>query len=322
MSQPLPTREDVISAAERIEPYLDPTPLVESRALGALLKVETVQPTGSFKVRGAFSALTAAEEGARVVTASAGNHGLGVAYAAETLDVQATVVCATTASPVKLAMLRGLPVDLVVEGQLYDDAERVALELAQGDARYVSAYNDALVIAGQATVAVELLEELSGPLTILVPAGGGGLLSGVSLWASERPEVRVIGVETDASPALRAALDAGRIVPIEVGPSIADGLAGNLETGSITYELVHRHADDVVVVSESEVEEAIRRLWHEHGLVVEGAGAAAVAAHLAGVGAGPGPTVCLLTGRNIAEDAFSRIVGQDPGPGPQQPLIV
>ncbi|MFN8187096.1 MAG: pyridoxal-phosphate dependent enzyme [Gaiellales bacterium] len=191
---------------------------------------------------------------------------------------------------------------------MYDGAEAAALELARQGLRYVSAYNDPAVIAGQGTIASELLEALEGPLTIVVPAGGGGLLSGVALWATQRPGVRVVGVESSASPAIRAALTAGEIVPIEVLPSLADGLAGNLEPGSLTLELVRRHADDVVVVAEEDVAAGMRFLWREHGIVAEGSGAIAAGALLAGRIERTGTTVCLVTGRNVAEDLFARVV--------------
>lgn len=304
----LPTSDDVLAARERLDPFLEPTPLVESPALGALLKLETVQPTGSFKVRGAFSALTLLPEGAAAVTASAGNHGLGVAYAAETLELPATVVCPRTASRAKLELLRRLPIELRLEGETYDEAEVAALELGRKGFRYVSAYNDPAVIAGQGTIAVELLEALEGPLTIVVPAGGGGLLSGVALWAAQRPGARVVGVESCASPAIHAALAAGEIVPVEVLPSLADGLAGNLEPGAITVELVRRHVDDVVVVAEEDVAEGMRFLWREHGIVVEGSGAIAAGALLTGRIERSGTTVCLVTGRNVAEDLFAGVV--------------
>lgn len=307
-ARPLLGFDDVLAARERLDPYLEPTPLLESPAIGAQLKLETVQPTGSFKVRGAFSALTLLDEGTPVVTASAGNHGLGVAYAAETLELPATIVCPRTASPRKLELLRQLPIELVVEGGSYDEAEAAALDLGRQGRRYVSAYNDTAVIAGQGTIAVELLDELDGPLTIVVPAGGGGLLSGVALVAKRRPGTRVVGVESEASPAIRRALDANRIVPVEVSPSLADGLAGNLEPGSITVELIRQAVDDVVVVGEDDVAEGMRYLWREHGLVAEGAGAISVGALLAGQIERVGTTVCLVTGRNVADEMLARVL--------------
>jgi threonine dehydratase len=243
-----------------------------------------------------------------VVAASAGNHALGIAYAANQLGREATVVCAETASPAKLAALEAFPVELVRWGRSYDDAERHALGLAAGGRRFVSAYNDPLVVAGGGTLAVELLDELDGPLTIVCPVGGGGLIAGVALWASGRAAVRVVGVESDASPTMRAALDAGAIVEVDERPTIADGLAGNIEEGSITFELVRRHVEDVVLVSEEEIATAMRLLHREHDLVVEGAGAVAAAAVVSGRVLRRGTTVALVTGGNVAPDLFAHVL--------------
>jgi threonine dehydratase len=283
-----PTRRDVHAALGRIRPHLEPTPLVESD--GFALKLESLQPTGSFKVRGALAALTALEPGERVVTASAGNHGLAVAWAAARLGFDATIVVAETASRAKIDGIRRFPATLVVHGADYDEAERHALAL---EGRYVSPYNDRDVIAGAGTLALEL----PGVDTIVAPIGGGGLASGLALAG----EARVIGVVPDAFPAMRAALDAGALVEIEGRQTIADGLHGNIEPGSVTFEIVRDHVADVVTVGEAELEEAMRFLAREHGLVVEGAGAAAVAAIRGGKTVGD---VAVVTGRNIAPEQF------------------
>ena len=294
-----------------MEPFLEPTPLIASPALGIQLKLETVQPTGSFKVRGAFAALTRLDEGTAVVTASAGNHGLGVAYAAETLELHATVVCAETASPAKVERLRGFPIDLVLHGESYDDAESHALALARESGQYISAYNDPCVIAGAGVIGVELLAELDGPFTVVTPLGGGGLASGVALAAKSRPGVRVIGVQSSASPTFRVALDAGRVVRVELLPSLADGLSGNLESGTITFELVRDHVDEVIVTSEDDVANGMRYLYREHGIVAEGAGAIGVGAVLAGLIPTQDPVVCTITGRNVHEDTLARVLGSE-----------
>jgi threonine dehydratase len=286
-----PTREDVRAAAERIRPFLPPTPLVASD--GFALKLETFQPTGSFKVRGALAALTALDE--PIVCASAGNHGLGVAWAAAQLGLDATIVVAETASPAKIDAIRGFPVTLVLHGADYDEAERHALSLP---GRYVSPYNDRDVIAGQGTVALEL-EDAD---TIVVPIGGGGLAAGVGLAT----DARVVGVVPEASPAMQAAVAAGRVVEVEVRDTIADGLAGNIEPGSVTVELCARHVDEIVAVSEAEILDAMRFLVRSHGLVAEGAGAAAVAALRSGRIRPQGNTVALVTGRNVTLETFAR----------------
>ena len=306
----LPTPQDVRLAEPRVRPFLEPTSLVPS-PLGAdvLLKLETEQPTGSFKVRGALAALTLLGPADHVVAASAGNHALGIAWAADRLGLEATVVCAETASPAKVEALRRFPAQLVLHGDSYDSAERHALELAKDGKRFVSAYNDAAVVSGGGTLALELLASLDGPITIACPVGGGGLVTGVALAAAERPDMRVIGVEAEASQALSRSVTAGRVVPVEVLPTLADGLAGNLESGSITVELARRHVSSFVTVTEDEIAEAMRFLHAEHGLVAEGAGAAAVAAFLAGkLEPRGGPLVCVVSGRNIAEETLSQVL--------------
>ncbi len=310
----VPTVDDVAAATRRIAPHLRPTPLEPSPVLGPGigLKLETMLPTGSFKVRGALAALTRLHPGEAVVTASAGNHALGIAWAAARLDVRATVVCAETASPAKIDALRGLRVELVLHGESYDAAEAHALSLVRPGVRYVSAYNDTDVIAGQGSIVAELPGPASGPITIVTPVGGGGLAAGVGLAASRSTAVRVVGVQSEASPAMRVALDAGRIVRVVDRPSLADGLAGNLEPGSVTVDLVARHLDEVLLVSEEEIAAAIRFLAREHGLVVEGAGATGVAAVLAGrVRSDAEHVVVLVTGRNITLELFARILADE-----------
>lgn len=301
-----PDDQALTSAWSVVRRHLAPTPLVASAALGpdVHLKLETFQPTGSFKVRGGLAAVAAAhgrDGGAALVAASAGNHGLGMAFAADRLGATATVVVAETASEIKIEALGHYGATLVRHGQTYDEAEEHALELAaRTGARFVSPYNDPDVIAGQATVGHELLEQLDGIGTLVIPVGGGGLLSGVGL-ATADAGLRIIGVEPEHSCAMGAALRAGRVVPVEIGPTMADGLAGNIEPGSVTVELVRRFAAGMVTVSEEQIADAIRFLAFEHGLVVEGSGAVSVAALRAGmIEAGDGPVVVVLTGRNIA----------------------
>jgi threonine dehydratase len=291
-----PTRDDVRAAEQRIRPFLPPTPLVASDGFG--LKLETFQPTGSFKVRGALAALTRVDE--PVVTASAGNHGLAVGWAAQQLRLDATVVVAQTASRAKIEGIQRFPVRLVLHGSSYDEAEQHALSLG---GRYVSPYNDRDVIAGQGTVALELADVD----TIVVPIGGGGLAAGIGLTT----EARVIGVVPEASPAMQSEL-AGR-GQVEVRPTIADGLAGNIEPGSVTIELCARHVDEIVTVSEAEIVDAMRFLAREHGLVAEGAGAAAVAALLAGRVHAEGDTVAIVTGRNVTAETLARALQPQAG---------
>jgi threonine dehydratase len=202
-------------------------------------------------------------------------------------------------------------VRLVLHGEGYREAETHALDLAaQEGSRFISPYNDPDVIAGQATLARELVEQVPNLGTVVVPCGGGGLLSGVILGL-EGTGVRVVGVESEASPSMSTALAAGRIVPIDVEPTVADGLAGNLEPGAVTVDIALSHGVNVLTVSEADVRSAMAFSAHKMGLVLEGAGAVGVAALRAGV-VTPDPggkeTVVILTGRNVAPKLLSEVL--------------
>jgi threonine dehydratase len=310
---------DVFRAARRIAPYVLRTPLERSAALSdalgvnVWLKLECLQRTGSFKLRGAVNALLLLDDRSRqqgVVTASAGNHGLGVARAAQLAGVAATVVVPETASPTKVEALRRSGARLVLHGQTYDEAERHAIGLAsERRLRYVSAYNDPAVIAGGGTLAVEVFEDLPGAGVLVAPAGGGGLLSGVGVATRAlRPEARLYGAQSAASPALHAALAAGRAVTVDVHPSLADGLAGNVEPESITLDLIRQHVDDIVLVEESHIAEAMRTLLDAEHLLVEGSAAVTLAALQRGLIPGSGDVVLVLTGRNVTTEVVSQVL--------------
>ncbi|WP_413810633.1 pyridoxal-phosphate dependent enzyme [Streptomyces sp. OE57] len=308
-----PSLTDLRQAWGVVRALLLPTP-VHPGTLGPpgsdfALKLESLQPTGSFKVRGALAALSALEEGTRVVTASAGNHGLGVAYAAHLLSRPATVVVAENASSAKVSQLRRFGIDLVRTGTSFDEAEAHALHLAERDGHYLSAYNDPHVIAGQATIGLELDNQLDEELTVVCGVGGGGLASGLGLWASTRPGARIVGVEAEASTAVSAAVRAGGQVTVDIGESLADGMAGNIEPGAVTPQLIERYVDDLVTVSEPEIRTAIRHLVTERGYVAEGAGAVAVAALLAGKVSVRGRAVAVVSGRNITLPALTAALG-------------
>ena len=309
----VPTADDVLAARAVVAEYLPPTPIVRSPALGpnVVLKLETLQPTGSFKVRGALVAVAAAlalDRDTPLVTASAGNHGLGVAFAATAYGMTATVVVPENASPAKVSALARFAVTLLPKGLSYDEAEAYAIGLAESGATFVSPYNDPDTIAGQGSIALELFEQVPDLRTIVVPIGGGGLISGVALAATLKPGVRVIGVEAAASPAVRVAVQGGD-QPIDVLPTLADGLAGNIEVGSVTVDLVRRHVHEIVDVTEDEISDAIRFLAREHGLIVEGSGAVGVAALMHGkITADGGAMAMLLTGRNIAPKVLAAVL--------------
>jgi threonine dehydratase len=311
------TLDDVRAAAARIGPSVVRTPLERSATLSDLcgfdvwLKFECFQHTGSFKLRGALNALQVREAPASVVTASAGNHGLGVARAGQLLGVAATVVVPETASPVKTEALRRSGAALVQTGRTYDEAEASAIDLArERGIPFISAYNDPAVIAGGGTVALEILEDLPDVRTLLVPAGGGGLLSGVGVAAHGlNPAINVRGVQSEASPALHAALQCGQLVNVEVLPSLADGLAGNVEAGSITFDLIRQYVTGIDLVSEDAIASAMAWLVLNERVVVEGSAAVGVAALLPGVTPPPaGPIAVVLTGRNVARAVLQEYV--------------
>jgi threonine dehydratase len=311
---------DVVAAARRIAPYIVRTPLERSIHLSQAadadiwLKLECFQTTGSFKLRGALNALLTLDDDSRkrgVLTASAGNHGLGVAKAAELTGTRAAIVVAETASPAKVALLRASGCELILHGADYDAAEAHAIDLAEArGAPFISAYAHPGVVAGGGTLTLEILETLPDTDVLIVPGGGGGLISGVALAAKAlKPSIRVYGVQSTASPALKAAFDAGRQVTVPIEDSLADGLAGNLEPDSITVGLVRRYVDDIVLVSEAEIAAAMRLVLEQEHCLVEGSAAVTVAALLRGELPVAGKRVVLLfTGRNVAPSVLHEVV--------------
>lgn len=311
----------VLDAARRLAAsgLIYQTPLVRCEPLSAQLgyeiyqKLELFQQTGSFKLRGATNKLLtlSIEEKARgVVTASAGNHALGVAHAARHLGIAATIVVPTGASAAKVEALRRYPASLILHGDNYEAAELYARQLEQERGLvFVSAYNDPAVVAGQGTLALEALAALPTAKTLLVPVGGGGLISGIGLWAKTvAPHIKLIGVQSEASPAMHAALAAGQIVAAPDWPSLADGLAGNLEAGTITFELAQRYVDELVLVSEAEIAAAMGYFADELHLIAEGSAAVGLAALVSGRVKPAGPIIDFVCGRNVAPATLRKIL--------------
>jgi threonine dehydratase len=314
--------EDVAHAAAVLRPYLPPTPLRRSFALReqgpAFLKLECWQPTGSFKVRGALhvlATLSPEEKRRGVVAASAGNHALGVAFAAQALgaDVRTTLFVPDSAPRAKVGKLRTFPVEVRQQGATYDDAHALAVaHAARTGALYVHAFQDPRTAAGQGTVALELLDQMRDVAAVVVPVGGGGLVAGMATALKARaPRTRVIAVQPDASPALRESLRRGRpLLEFPAGPTIADGLAGGI--GEIAFE--HRDLiDEVVVVPERDIEDAVVALLAEDQVVAEGSGAVGVAAVRAGlVPVSDGPVAIVVTGANIDLSVVRRLLAARP----------
>jgi threonine dehydratase len=282
---------DVLRARRRIAPYVRRTPLMPSSWLSdlaaarVLLKPESLQLSNSFKSRGAFNAVIARLERpggppARLVTASAGNHGRALAAAARTFSLPLVVFTPKDAPKTKLDAIRRDGADLRAEGGDYDEAERMAKAFAaQTGAEFISPYNDADVIAGAGTVALEMFEDDPAIDTLVVPIGGGGLISGVAAVARAiNPRCEVIGVEVQASNAFQQSVRAGQLVEIVPGDTLADGLGGNPDPDTITFGIIQRLVDRIVTVSEADLAAAIVGLVEAEHLIAEGAGAAATAA--------------------------------------------
>jgi threonine dehydratase len=322
---PKVTLKCVQDAREAIAPFVKATPLVRSAFLSDLcggdvfLKLENQQVTGSFKPRGVFNKLlhlTDDERARGVVTASAGNHGQAVAYAAKQLGFQATIVLPTGMPHVKVEGIKKYGAKVVVCGSFFDEAEQKAKELAKSNERiFISAYNDELVVAGHGTVGLEIVETLPGVQTIIVPVGGGGLIAGVAAAAKAvKPTLRVLGVQSEASPVMHDSLRAGKIVDLQNphAQTIAEGLFGGLEKDAITFEIVKDCVDDVMVVKEESIRHAVRLLWDKDQQVVEGSGASSVALMLENKGLVKGQTVvALVTGGNIDDSLFRSIATQE-----------
>jgi threonine dehydratase len=304
--------DDVRAAAERIRGRVLRAPLRRSEWLSGVtgadvhLKLEVVQPTSSYKIRGAFNAAMRVRERAgdgndlRLVTASAGNHGRALAYAARALGLPLTVFIAANAPRAKVDAIRAAGAKLR-EWVDYDEAERQAkLHAAEGGGIFISPYSHPDVIAGAGTIGIELLEDLPAIEAVIVPIGGGGLISGIGIAVKAlSPSTRVIGVEVSASSPFTRSLAAGRLVPIDVGPSLADGLIGNLDPDTITLDIVRDVVDEIVVVDEPILRRALAGIVTNEHLVIEGAAAAGPAAILGGQIDFRGSVAVILTGANI-----------------------
>jgi threonine dehydratase len=307
--------ETVEQAARDLAPHLKPTPLQFSRAFTdktrcqVHLKLEGMQPIRAFKVRGALNKIIrmpAAERAHGVITASAGNHGMGVAYAASTFGIPATVYVPSNANQLKIEAIKRLGARVVEHGRTYQDAFLEA-QRNQGVQTFLHAYDDADVIAGQGTVGVELLADVAAFDTVIVPIGGGGLIAGIAGYLKQRmPRVRVVGVEPVGAAGMKASFDAGRPVTLERVQTIADGLAAS-RPGDICFEIARQCVDELLLVEEAEMLRAIRLYFEWEHLLAEPAGSAALAALLYHYSPSPGErVVVILSGANVTDEVMLR----------------
>ena len=311
---------DIQAARERLDGSVYKTPCARSERLSRqtgqsiFLKLENLQMTGSFKERGALNriaTLTPAQAARGVIAASAGNHAQGVAYHATRRGIRSVVVMPLPTPLVKVQATRGFGAEVILHGANYDEACEEATRRSGVDGMiFIHPFDDPLVIAGQGTIGLELLEQIDGLEAVVVPIGGGGLIAGIACAVkSLRPAVRVIGVQTSRLPSMQRALRDGHPVTLEPSTTIADGIAVR-RAGDLTYPLVGQYVDDIVTVDEDEIASAILTLLEREKTLAEGAGAAALAAVLQRRTGLPAhtQTAVLVCGGNIDVTLLSRII--------------
>ena len=315
VTQAEPTRADIQAAAARMAGFAWRTPVERSAWLSAqmgcdvLLKLECFQRTRSFKVRGAYNAVAQLSDGALragIVAASAGNHGLGVAAAASARGAQALVFLPASASAAKRDGITAAGAEIRMIDGTYDDAEAAATEHARvTSATFIHPYDDVHVVAGQGTIGLEILEDVPGAAQVVVPVGGGGLLSGVAIATHGRSVVR--GVQSEHTSAMRDAFRAGHPCTPPAGETLADGLAGGVTMSG--YQRARSHVSEIAVVPEASIAEAMRAAFRHERIVLEGSAAVAIAALLERMIAPEGPIVVVLSGGNVDARRLAGVLG-------------
>ena len=310
-------------AQKRVSPHIIHTPLTHQRELDLFIKWDNKQVTGSFKVRGAVNKILSLqpwEISKGIVAASAGNHGQGVALASKLVGARSIVFASENAVPTKINAIRKLGAEVILVPGGYAEAEQAGIAYAgSSGAVWVSPYNDGQVISGQATIAMEILADLPQPAdyTWIVPSGGGGLMAGIG--AAIKSELHqpggfgstnLVGVQSSASPYLYHLYHHGSQEGLEELPSLADGLSGPVEANSITIPLVHKYADDFILVTEEEIIEAIRYAWNHYKERIEGSAATSLAAVLSGK-VSRRPAVIIISGGNIQPETHQKIVSKE-----------
>ena len=326
---PIPdiTMRDIYLARQKIASFAKRTPLMHSSGLtdaagsSVHLKLESLQETGSFKIRGAANKLLNLSLDARkrgVITVSSGNHGRAVSHIARRLGIRAVVGLTEMVPEVKREAIRSLGAEALVLGKTFDEAMSCAAHLQEEQGLVmIHPFDDPFVIAGQGTIGLELLEDLPEVDTVLVPLSGGGLLGGIALaLKSAHPGIRTVGVSMERGPAMVESLRAGRVVDIVEEPTLADALAGGIAPNAYTFDIIRRYVDDAILVSEEEIADAMAFALEQHHLVVEGGGAVGIAALLSGkLGHLGQPVAVVVSGGNvdlplllkIASDHFEEI---------------
>jgi threonine dehydratase len=317
LSPDLVTLAAIRAAAERVKPIARVTPLVDVSAVAGrplFLKCESMQPAGAFKIRGAYNMVAQLTDDQRrrgVITYSSGNHGQALALAARQLGAPAVVVMPTTAPKNKIDGARSYGAEIILEGTTsVDRRERAEAEAAARGLTMVPPFDHEWIIAGQGTAGLEILEQKPDVAVVLVPIGGGGLVAGVAAAIKQtRPAVKVIGIEPVGAAAMKASVDAGRLVTLDRTHSIADGLMP-VRPGDLTFAHVQRFVDAVLTVEDSAIVGAVLWLFEKAKIVAEPSGAATVAAALGGLAdaqAAGAPIVAIISGGNIAAERLEEL---------------
>ena len=311
---------DILEARRTIRGVADATPFVPSPFMSTkcgqdfLLKLENMQPIGAFKLRGAYNCVMGLPEGTTGVTCcSTGNHGRGVAYAAAKRGLRAVICMSELVPKAKVDGIKALGAEVAIVGTSQDEALAESQRLAATEGLVeISPFDDPRVIAGQGTIGLEMLEARPDLDTILVPLSGGGLAAGVAIAAkSINPEVKVIGISMDRGAAMHASIIAGHPVEVEEVPSLADSLGGGIGLDNkLSFPLCRENLDEIVLVTEEEIRDAMQVLFFEDRIVAEGACVVGIAATLAGKLPPPtGPVGTIITGRNLDMRLFHKIMG-------------
>lgn len=315
----IPSKENFEEAKKFLEGRINRTPLFYSSTFSRMFsssiyfKMENLQKTGSFKARGALfrtSKLTEDERKRGVITASAGNHAQGVAYSAMLNGISAKIVMPEFSNPSKINAVREYKAEAILHGYGYAEAYELANKIAEDENRvFIEAFNDRWIISGQGTVALEILEDNPDIDTIVVPIGGGGLISGIAMAAKlVKPTVRIVGVQSDKADSMKKSVEAGRVVSHNIGPSIADGITVK-SPSELTYRIVSQYVDEIVTVSEESIAHAVFKLLERNKTLVEPAGAASLAAVMEGkVDVENRKVAIVLSGGNMNFLLLSKII--------------
>lgn len=307
--------QEVLKDVIRKTPLTDCAGMSEKTGNQIYFKMENLQKTGSFKIRGAVNKianLTDSEKERGIIASSAGNHAQGVALGAKAQGIRATIVMPSTAPMAKVTATKSYRAEVILCGEVYDDAYAKACEVQKATgAVFIHPFDDDYVIAGQGTIGLEILEELPELDIVVVPVGGGGILSGIAIaLKSLKPSIKIIGVQTANVPSMQEALKIGHPIEIKAIATIADGIAVK-KAGSKTFEIIEKYVDEIITVTEDEIANAILYMMEKNKVMAEGAGATAAAAILAGKINAKNKNICgVISGGNVDINLVDRIINK------------